>query len=50
MSKEIIIFEMVCDFINKHDISCPEDVYQRDSVNLECVDLVADMVEIIMEE
>lgn len=50
MSKDIMIFEKLCDFINKHDVSCPEDVYQRDSVNFECVDLVANMVEIIMEE
>ena len=50
MSKEIIIFEKLCDFINEHDVSCPEDVHQIDSVNLECVDLVANMVEIIMEE
>lgn len=50
MSKETIIFDKLCDFINRHNVSCPEDVHQRDSVNLECVELVADMVEIVMEE
>lgn len=50
MNIERIIFEKLCEFINRHDVSCPEDVHQRDSVNLECVELVADMVEIVMEE
>ena len=50
MSKESIIFEKLCEFIDEHKIECVESVYQRDSVNLECVDLVAGMVEIILEE
>lgn len=35
------------EFIEDFDISCEEDVYQRDSVNEECVDLVAELVGII---
>lgn len=50
MSKEIIIFEKLCEFINEHEIECVESVYQSDSVNLECVDLVANLVEIVLEE
>ena len=38
------------EFIEKFDISCAEDVYQRDSVNEECVDLVAELVEILKKE
>ena len=34
-------------FIEEYDISCTEDIYQRDSVNEECVDLVAELVEIL---
>ena len=50
MSKETIIFEKLCEFINKHDIECVESVYQVDSINLECVDLVASIVEIVLQE
>lgn len=32
------------EFIERFDISCVEDVYQRDSVNKKCVDLVAELV------
>lgn len=35
------------EFIEYFDISCADDVYQRDSVNEECVDLVAELIEII---
>lgn len=37
------------DFIEEHNITCVEDVYQRDSINEECVDLVAELVEKILE-
>lgn len=36
------------EFIEEHDITCEEDVYQRDSVNEECVDLVAELVNAIV--
>ena len=36
------------EFIEENSIDCVEDVYQRDSVNEECVDLVADLIEIII--
>ena len=35
------------EFIEEFDIACADDVYQRDSVNEECVDLVAELVEIM---
>ncbi len=36
-------------FIEEHNITCVEDVYQHDSINEECVDLVAELVEMILE-
>lgn len=38
------------EFIGEFDISCSEDVYQRDSVNEACADLVAELVETIKGE
>lgn len=35
------------EFIEEFDITCTEDIYQRDSVNEDCVDLVAELIEII---
>ena len=34
--------------IEENNIDCVEDVYQRDSVNEQCVDLVTELVEIII--
>ena len=36
-------------FIEEHEISCVEDVYQCDSVNEDCVDFVAELVELMLE-
>ena len=36
------------EFIEENSIDCVEDVYQRDSVNEECVGLVAELIEIII--
>lgn len=36
------------EFIETHNVTCVEDIYQRDSVNEDCVDLVAEMVEAIL--
>ena len=38
------------EFIEEFDIDCADDVYQRDSVNEECIDLVAELVEIMKGE
>lgn len=38
------------EFIDEFDIYCANDVYQCDSVNEECVDLVAELVEILKGE
>ena len=37
------------DFIEEFEITCAEDIYQCDSINEECVDLVAELVEKILE-
>lgn len=50
MDKTTMLFEKVCQFMNEHDVSCVEDVFQRDSVNESCVDLVGELVEIVLEE
>ena len=36
------------EFIEENNIDCVEDVYQRDSVNEQCVDLVTELIEIII--
>ena len=50
MGKSERIYETILDFINIYSIDCVEDVYQRDSVNESCVDLVAELVRNILEE
>lgn len=50
MDKATMLFDKVCEFMNKHNVDCVEDVFQRDSVNESCVDLVGDLIEIILEE
>ena len=50
MSKEELLFNAMCKFMNHHNVNCVEDVFQRDSVNEECVDLVGELVEIMLEE
>lgn len=50
MDKATMLFDKVCQFMNKHNVSCVEDVFQRDSVNESCVDLVGELVEIMVEE
>lgn len=49
MSREETVFDRLLDFMNDYDISCVEDVFQRDSVNEACVDLVAELVNIVLE-
>lgn len=50
MDKATMLFNKVYQFMNRHDITCAEDVFQRDSVSESCVDLVAELVEILLEE
>ena len=50
MSKEQLLFDKVCEFMNQHHVNCVEDVFQRDSVNESCADLVGELVEIMLEE
>lgn len=49
MEKELLIFDRLCEFMNKHQIECVEDVYQRDSVKEDCVDFVAELVKLMLE-
>ena len=44
------VIAKIHEFIEEFDISYTEDVYQRDSMNEKCVDLVAKLVEIIKGE
>lgn len=50
MDKPTIIFDEICTFMNEHEINSVEDIYQRDSVNESCVDLVATLVGLLLEE
>ena len=50
MDKATMLFDKVCQFMNEHNVSCVEDVFQRDSVNESCADLVGELVEIMVEE
>lgn len=36
------------EFIDEYDITCAEDVSQRDFVNEACVDLVAELVDTLL--
>ena len=49
MRKQDEVYNKLSSFIEKYDITCVEDVYQQDSVNEECVDLVAELVEIMLK-
>ena len=37
-------------FVRKHDVDCGESVVQRDSVNEDCVDFVAELIDLIEPE
>lgn len=49
MNKKDEIFNKLQQFMKDFDIDCVETVYQYDSVNDECVDLVAELVEIMLK-
>ena len=36
------------EFIEANNISCPEDVFQTDSINEQCVDFVTELVETLL--
>ena len=50
MDKEFLIYERVIEFMNEHSIECVEDVFQVDSINEDCENLAADLVNIILGE
>lgn len=37
-------------FVNKHDVDCGESVVQCDSVNEDCVDFVAELIDLVEPE
>ena len=49
MNKKDEIFNKLQQFMKDFDIDCVETVYQCDSANEECVDLVAEFVEIMLK-
>ena len=34
-------------FVEEHEVSCPESIYQVDSTNFACTDFVADLCECV---
>lgn len=50
MSKEMLIFDSLCEFMNEHNIRCVEDVLLEDSIKEDCVDFVAELVMCMLEE
>ena len=49
MNKQEEVYDKLSSFIKRYDITCAEDISQRDSVNEECVDLVTELVEIMLK-
>lgn len=37
-------------FVSKHDVDCGESVVQIDSVNEDCVDFVAELIDLVEPE
>jgi hypothetical protein len=37
-------------FVSKHDVDCGESVIQRDSVNEDCFDFVAELIDLLEPE
>ena len=50
MNKSTTLFNEVCSFIDKYNISNAEYIYQRETIYDNCVDLVASLVETILED
>lgn len=50
MSKEMLIFDSLCEFMNEHNIQCVEDVILEDSIKEDCVYFVAKLVMWMLEE
>lgn len=50
MSREETVFDRLLDFMNDYDIDCTDDLYNKmDSTDEACVDLVAKLVNIVLE-
>lgn len=50
MDKATMLFDEMCEFMNHNNVGCVEDVFQVDSINESCVDLVGKLVKIMLEE
>ena len=46
-SKIVAVKQRIDMFVSKHDVGCGEDVQQRDSVNLDCVDFVSELIDLV---
>ena len=49
-SKIVAIKKWLDMFVSKHDVDCGESVVQSDSVNLDCVDFVAELIDLVEPE
>ena len=47
---EAKVLNKIYKFVEDNQIDCVETVYQQDSVNEQCLDFVADIVDIILQE
>jgi len=41
------IINLLADYINTHDITFSEQVFQNDEANLDCQNLVSDMIDVL---
>jgi hypothetical protein len=49
-SKIVAVKQWLDMFVSKHDVDCGESVVQRDSVNEDCVDFVAELIDLVEPE
>ena len=50
VNKVVAVKQWLDMFVSKHDVDCGESVIQRDSVNEDCVDFVAELIDLIEPE
>ena len=49
-SKIVAVKQWLDMFVSKHDVDCGESVVQSDSVNLDCIDFVAELIDLVEPE
>ncbi len=50
VSKIVAVKQLLDLFVSKHDVDCGESVTQIDSVNEDCVDFVAELIDLVEPE